>query len=51
MAVEPLAGKRTVQVTDRRTRIDWANFIGKKNEIEMPQKSTGDLLPPTPGLS
>jgi hypothetical protein len=27
MAVEPLAGKRTVQVTDRRTRIDWANFI------------------------
>jgi len=27
MAVEPLAGKRTVRVTDRRTRVDWARFI------------------------
>ena len=27
MAVEPLAGKRTVLVTDRRTRVDWAEFI------------------------
>jgi hypothetical protein len=27
MAVEPLGGKRTVQVTHRRTRIDWAHFI------------------------
>jgi DDE superfamily endonuclease len=27
MAVEPLAGKRTVRVTDRRTRVDWAQFI------------------------
>lgn len=27
MAVEPLAGQRTVRVTDRRTRIDWAQFI------------------------
>jgi hypothetical protein len=27
MAVEPLAGKRTVQVTDQRTRIDWAMFM------------------------
>jgi hypothetical protein len=27
MAVEPLAGKRTVRITDRRTRIDWAEFI------------------------
>jgi len=27
MAIEPLAGKRTVQVTDRRTRVDWAQFI------------------------
>lgn len=27
MAVEPLAGRRTVQVTDRRTRQDWAQFI------------------------
>ena len=27
MAVEPLAGKRTVQVTERRTKIDWSQFI------------------------
>lgn len=27
MAVEPLAGQRTVQVTARRTKIDWAQFI------------------------
>lgn len=27
MAVEPLAGKRTTQVTERRTRIDWACFV------------------------
>jgi hypothetical protein len=27
MAVEPLAGQRTVQVTERRTRVDWARFI------------------------
>jgi hypothetical protein len=27
MAVEPLAGKRTVHVTDRRTKVDWAHFI------------------------
>jgi hypothetical protein len=27
MAMEPLAGKRTVCVTDRRTKVDWAEFI------------------------
>ena len=27
MAVEPLAGKRCVRVTDRRTKIDWAQFV------------------------
>ena len=27
MAVEPLAGKRTVRATDRRTKVDWAQFI------------------------
>jgi hypothetical protein len=27
MAVEPLAGKRTVRVTERRTKIDWAQFV------------------------
>jgi hypothetical protein len=27
MAVEPLAGQRTTQVTERRTRVDWACFV------------------------
>jgi len=27
MATEPLAGRRTVQITDRRTKVDWARFI------------------------
>jgi len=27
MAVEPLAGRRTTQVTERRTRVDWARFM------------------------
>jgi hypothetical protein len=27
MAVEPLAGQRTTQVTERRTRVDWALFV------------------------
>ena len=27
MAIEPLAGQRVVQVTDQRTRHDWAHFI------------------------
>lgn len=27
MAVEPLAGRRTVHVTERRTRVDWAFFV------------------------
>jgi hypothetical protein len=27
MAVEPLGGKRKLSVTDRRTRVDWAQFI------------------------
>ena len=27
LAVEPMAGQRTVQVTERRTKIDWARFI------------------------
>jgi DDE superfamily endonuclease len=30
MAVEPLAGKRMVQITEQRTKIDWAFFL---NEI------------------
>lgn len=27
MAVEPLAGQRMTQVTERRTRVDWARFV------------------------
>ena len=27
MAVEPLAGHRTTEVTERRTRVDWALFV------------------------
>jgi len=27
IAIEPLAGQRTVRVTERRTRVDWAQFI------------------------
>lgn len=27
MAFEPLAGKRFIDVTDQRTKIDWANYI------------------------
>jgi hypothetical protein len=27
MAVEPLAGQRNVRITDRRTRVDWAQFV------------------------
>jgi hypothetical protein len=27
MAVEPLGGRRTVRVTERRTRTDWARFL------------------------
>jgi hypothetical protein len=37
MAVEPLAGKRTVQVTDQRTRIDWALFIRYLLQIVYPE--------------
>ena len=27
LEVEPLGGKRQVKITERRTRVDWANFI------------------------
>ena len=36
MAVEPLAGQRTVLVTDRRTKVDWANFIRHLLEVVYP---------------
>lgn len=37
MAVEPLAGTRTVRVTDQRTRIDWALFIRDLRLIVYPE--------------
>jgi hypothetical protein len=27
LEIEPLGGKRQVKITERRTRIDWAQFI------------------------
>jgi len=36
MEVEPLAGKRKVKITERRTRIDWANFINEMLEHRYP---------------
>jgi hypothetical protein len=29
MACEPLAGKRTVKVTERKTKVDWARFVAE----------------------
>ena len=29
MAVEPLAGKRTVRITENRSKTDWASFVKK----------------------
>ena len=37
MAVEPLAGKRVVRVTERRTKIDWAWFIRELVEDHYPE--------------
>jgi hypothetical protein len=37
MAVEPLAGRRTVRVTDRRTRVDWAQFVRMLLETMYPE--------------
>lgn len=36
MEIEPLAGKRTVKITERRTRVDWANFINEMLEDRYP---------------
>jgi transposase len=33
---EPLTGKRRVKITDRRTKIDWANFIKEVVDIDYP---------------
>ena len=35
LACEPLAGKRTVKITERKTKLDWACFIeGIANQYE-----------------
>jgi hypothetical protein len=36
MAVEPLAGKRVVSITETRTRVDWAIFIKELLEVHYP---------------
>jgi len=37
MEVEPLAGRRHVAVTERRTRIDWANHIRDMLDVRYPE--------------
>ncbi|MDR3203975.1 MAG: transposase [Deltaproteobacteria bacterium] len=36
MAVEPLAGKRVVSITETRKRVDWAVFIKDLVEVQYP---------------
>lgn len=36
MAVEPLGGKRFVEVTERRTRVDWAHFVRNLVDVHYP---------------
>lgn len=33
MACEPLAGKRVVKITQRKTKIDWAHFVDEISEL------------------
>ena len=35
--VEPLAGKRNVTVTERRTKIDWAKYVKDMLEVRYPE--------------
>ena len=44
MAVEPLAGKRTGQVTDQRTRLDWALFRRYLRLIVYPEATVLGLV-------
>lgn len=37
MEIEPLAGKRHVEITERRTRTDWANYIRSMLEDRYPK--------------
>src|SRR5438270_10847688 len=36
LACEPLAGKRFVKVTERRTSVDWASFIRELVDVHYP---------------
>jgi len=36
MACEPLVGKRCVEITQRRTKKDWANFIKELSDLHYP---------------
>jgi hypothetical protein len=42
MAVEPMAGTRLVSVTERRTRVDWAEFI--KEVLDGPYKNAEKVV-------
>ncbi len=37
LATEPLTGKRTVTVTERRTKKDWAHFVRDLIQVQYPQ--------------
>lgn len=37
IATEPLAGRRVVTVTQRRTRVDWAHFVRDLIEVQYPE--------------
>jgi DDE superfamily endonuclease len=37
LATEPLIGKRTVTVTERRTKKDWAHFVRDLIQVQYPQ--------------
>ena len=41
LGVEPLGGKRQVKITERRTRVDWANFMKEMLEQRYPAHSSG----------
>ena len=40
MFVEPLAGKRQVKVTERRTKIDWAEAMRELADVHYPEAET-----------
>ncbi len=37
LASEPLTGKRLLQVTERRTKVDWARFVRELIEVHYPE--------------